>query len=181
MRPLHYSIQVTLDGCVDHRVGVPDAEVHLHATQSIASADALIFGRTTYELMAFWRDPGEIPDWMQPFADAINPAKKYLVSSTLEADASWNAENLTGDPVEAVRALKQQPGGHLFVGGVQLALALAEAGLIDEYEFVVHPRLAGHGPTLFAGLSRVVELEPIGVTEFASGARAQRYAPVGSS
>jgi dihydrofolate reductase len=103
------------------------------------------------------------------------------VSSTLEADASWNAENLTGDPVEAVRALKQQPGGHLFVGGVQLALALAEAGLIDEYEFVVHPRLAGHGPTLFAGLSRVVELEPIGVTEFASGARAQRYAPVGSS
>jgi dihydrofolate reductase len=181
MRQLRYSINVTLDGCCGHTAFVPDEEVHMHATEIIRQADALIFGRTTYELMEFWRDPGEFPPSLQPFADTINPAKKYLVSSTLAADPNWNAEQLEGDPVEAVRALKQQPGGSLYVGGVRLPVALADAGLIDEYEFVVFPKLAGHGPRLFEGLSRLIDLELIDVIEFASGARAERYRPVGSS
>jgi dihydrofolate reductase len=182
MRRLRYSINVSLDGCVDHAApafGVYE-DVHLHAARTVAAADALIFGRTTYELMEFWRSPGDVPHWTLPFADAIGAKKKYLVSSTRTTE-EWNTENLRGDPVEAVKALKQEPGGDLYVGGVRLPLALADAGLIDEFEVVVHPVVAGRGPTLFAGLAEPLRLEPSGVTEFVSGVVARRYVPVGSS
>ncbi|MDO9407952.1 dihydrofolate reductase family protein [Patulibacter sp.] len=180
MRPLRYSINITLDGCCDHREGTPDEETHRHAEETIARADALILGRVTYELMeSAWRPPGMLegmPDWMLPFGRTIDAAKKYVVSSTI-GTVDWNAELLRGDLREAVLDLKRQPGDGLYVGGVQLPLALADLGLIDEYEFVVHPRLAGHGPTLFAGLSQVVDLKLIGRHEFASGAMALRYEP----
>ena len=87
---------------------------------------------------------------------------------------------MRGDLGEAVRELKQEPGEGLYVGGVTLPLALADLGLIDEYEFIVHPRLAGHGPTLFAGLSKYVDLELVGRQEFGSGAVALRYVPKAS-
>jgi dihydrofolate reductase len=169
-----------LDGCCDHRVGTPDEETHHHATEIIARADALLLGRVTYELMeSAWRPPsemGEMPDWMVPFGQTIDAAKKYVVSSTLDR-VDWNAELLRGDLEEAVRDLKREPGDGLYVGGLQLPLALAELGLIDEYEFVVQPRLAGHGPTLFAGLSKLVDLRLVGRQEFGSGAVALRYEP----
>ena len=176
MRPLRYSINVSLDGCVDHLAGTPDEESHRHAAETIARADAIILGRTTYELMEFWRTAKDLPSWMRPFEESINAAKKYLVSSTREPDG-WNTEALAGDPVEAVRRLKELPGDGLYVGGVTLPLALADAGLIDEYEFVVYPRLVGHGPWLFDGLALPLDLELVGVTEFASGVRAERYIP----
>ena len=113
---------------------------------------------------------------MDPFAETIDAAKKYVVSSTLE-QVDWNAELLRGDLGEAVQQLKQEPGEGLYVGGVKLPLALTELGLIDEYEFVVHPRLAGHGPTLFAGLSKHVDLKPVSRVELGSGAVAMRYEP----
>ena len=115
-------------------------------------------------------------DWMEPFARTIDAAKKYVVSSTLDR-VDWNAELLRGDLESAVRQLKQQPGKGLGVGGVKLPLALAEMGLIDEYEFVVHPRLAGHGPTLFAGLSKLIDLKLVSRLEYGSGAVAMRYVP----
>jgi len=122
-----------------------------------------------------WRPPsGERPDEMEPFAETINAAEKYVVSSTLE-QVDWNAKLVRGDLGEAVQQLKQEPGKGLHVGGVQLPLALAELGLIDEYEFIVHPRIAGHGPTPFAGLSAYVDLQLVGRVEFASGAVAMRY------
>jgi dihydrofolate reductase len=185
MRLLRYSINVTLDGCCDHNAGIPpDTELHRHATENIARADALLFGRVTYQMMeAAFRAPapGEgWPDWMEPwmepFARTIDAAKKYVVSSTL-ALVDWNAELVSGDVGEAVQQLKQEPGNGLFVGGVTLPLALAELGLIDEYEFVVHPRIAGHGPTLFAGLSKYVDLKLVNRLEFASGAVALQYEP----
>ena len=180
MRPLRYSINVTLDGCVDHRVGSPDEEMHRHATESIAQADALLFGRVTYEMMeAAFRPPGQMeamPDWMAPFGRTIDAAKKYVVSSTLD-QVDWNAELVRGDLGDAVRELKLESGDGLFVGGVKLPLALAELGLIDEYEFIVLPRLAGHGPTLFAGLSKYVDLKLVDRLEFGSGAVAMRYEP----
>ena len=178
MRPLRYSINVTLDGCCDHRVMIADEDLHRHAAENIAQADALLFGRVTYEMMeAGWRWPapgGARPEWMEPFARTIDAAKKYVVSSTLER-VDWNAELVRGDLGTAVRQLKQQPGKGLFTGGVTLPLALAELGLIDEYEFIVHPRLAGHGPTVFAGLSRLVDLKPVSRLELRSGAVAMRY------
>jgi dihydrofolate reductase len=179
MRPLRYSINVTLDGCCDHRVGLPDEDLHRHAAESIAQADALLFGRVTYEMMeAAWRPAatGVRPDWMEPFARTIDAAKKYVVSSTLDR-VDWNAELVCGDLGNAIQRLKEESGKGLFVGGVTLPLALAEAGLIDEYEFVVHPRIAGHGPTPLAGLSKYVDLKLVNRLEFASGAVAMRYEP----
>ena len=113
---------------------------------------------------------------MEPFAETINTAKKYVVSSTLE-QVDWNAELVRGDLGKAVQQLKRESGGGLFTGGVKLPLALTELGLIDEYEFVVHPRIAGHGPTLFAGLSKPVDLQLVSRQEFGSGAVAMRYEP----
>jgi dihydrofolate reductase len=180
MRPLRYSINVTLDGCCDHRGIIPDEELHRRAAENIARADALLFGRVTYEMMeAAWRGPaqaGARPDWMEPFARTIDAAKKYVVSSTLDR-VDWNAELVRGDLREAVQQLKRQSGKGLFTGGVKLPLALAELGLIDEYEFVVHPRIAGHGPTLFAGLSKRLDLKLVSRQEFGSGAVAMRYEP----
>jgi len=180
MRPLRYSINVTLDGCCDHRVITPDEDLHRNSVKNLEQADALLFGRVTYEMMeAAFRPPaltGARPDWMEPFARTIDAAKKYVVSSTLDR-VDWNAELVRGDLAQAVEKLKRVPGKGLLVGGVKLPLALAELGLIDEYEFVVHPRLAGHGPTLFAGLSRQVDLRLMNRLEFGSGAVAMRYAP----
>ena len=181
---LRYSINVTLDGCCDHRVIVPDEDLFRHAVENLDRADALLFGRVTYEMMeAAWRLPAQTgvrPDWMQPwmqaFARTIHAAKKYVVSSTLDR-VDWNAELVRGDLGKAVQRLKRESGKGLFTGGVKLPQALAELGLIDEYEFVVQPRLAGHGPTLFAGLSKHVDLKLVSRLEFASGAVAMRYEP----
>ena len=180
MRPLRYSINVTLDGCCDHRAILADEDLHRHAVENIDQADALLFGRVTYEMMeAAFRPPartGGRPDWMEPFARTIDAAKKYVVSSTLDR-VDWNAELVRGDLGKAVQQLKRESGKGLLVGGVKLPLALAELGLIDEYEFVVQPRLAGHGPTLFAGLSKCVDLKLVSRLEFGSGAVAMRYEP----
>jgi dihydrofolate reductase len=183
MRPLRYSINVTLDGCCDHRAGSTDEELHRYWAETLAQADALLFGRVTYEMMeAAWRPaatgvkPDWMADWMEPFARTIDAAKKYVVSSTLDR-VDWNAELVRGDLGKAIQQLKGESGKGLFVGGVKLPLALTELGLIDEYEFVVHPRLAGHGPTLFAGLSKSLGLNLVSRLEFGSGAVAMRYVP----
>lgn len=179
MRPLRYSINVTLDGCCDHRGIVPDEELHRHAVLNLNRADALLFGRVTYEMMeAAFRSEriAALPEWMQPFAQTIDAAKKYVVSSTLNR-VDWNAELVQGELADAVQRLKQVPGRGLFVGGVKLPLALAEMGLIDEYEFVIHPRVAGHGPQLFAGLAQGLDLKLVGRLEFNSGAVAMQYEP----
>ena len=184
MGKLRYAINVTLDGCCDHRAGSTDEELHRYWAESLARADALLFGRVTYEMMeGAWRAPartGARPDWMEPwmepFARTINAARKYVVSGTLER-VDWNAELVRGDLGTEIQRLKGESSKGLFVGGVRLPLALAELGLIDEYEFVVQPRLAGHGPTLFAGLSRHVDLRLVGRREFGAGAVALQYEP----
>jgi dihydrofolate reductase len=184
MQPLRYSINVTLDGCCDHRGVLADEELHRHAIENLERADALLFGRVIYGMMEdAWREParkGVLPDWMEPwmeaFARVIDAAKKYVVSSTLER-VDWNAELVRGDLASAVRKLKREPGRGLLTGGVTLPRALADLGLIDEYEFLVHPRLAGHGPTLFAGLSRPLDLQLVSRQEFRSGAVVLRYVP----
>ncbi|MFG3423125.1 dihydrofolate reductase family protein [Micromonospora sp. NPDC049460] len=184
MRPLRYSINITLDGCCHHEAGLsPDEESMRYWTAEMDRADALLFGRVTYEMMeSAWRKPatGTWPDWMNewevPFAETIDRAKKYAVSSTL-SEVDWNAELVRGDLEQAVQRLKQEPGEGLWVGGVTLPLALADLGLIDEYEFLVQPVLAGHGPTLLAGLRERIQLELVGRHEFRSGAVALRYRP----
>src|SRR5438094_2764338 len=156
MRPLRYSINVTLDGCCDHRAIPADEDLHRHAAENLAQADALLFGRVTYEMMeAGWRWPAGarpdwVADWMEPFARTIDAAKKYVVSSTLDR-VDWNAELVRGGLGKAIQQLKRESGTGLLVGCVKLPLAVAEPGVTDESEFAVQPRLAGREPTLFAG------------------------------
>ena len=181
MRPLRYSINVTLDGCCDHMAVGGSPELHRHAVENLEAADALLFGRVTYQMMeAAFRlstrtEAG--PEWTEPFARTMDAAKKYVVSNTLER-VDWNSELLRGDLATAVRELKRQPGRGLFTGGVRLPRTLAELGLIDEYELIVHPKIAGYGPYLFTGLSRPVDLKLVGREELGSGAVAMKYRPV---
>lgn len=180
MRPLRYSINVTLDGCVDHRAVNADQDLHRVAAEGIKRADAMILGRVTYQMMEeAWRletRTMEMPAWTDPFARTIDAARKYVVSNSLER-VDWNSELLRGDLGEAVQRLKQQPGKGLATGGVTLPRALAELGLIDEYELIVHPRIAGHGPTLLAGLPIGIDLRLVDRQELASGATVLRYEP----
>ena len=159
---------------------VADDELHRHAIENLERADALLFGRVIYQMMeAAFRpaaNSGARPDWTEPFARTIDAAKKYVVSSTLDR-VDWNAELVRGDLANEVQRLKQRSGKGLLTGGVKLPLALTELGLIDEYEFVVHPRLVGHGPTLFAGLSKHIDLKLVSRLELGSGAVAMRYEP----
>ncbi len=183
MRSLRYAINITLDGCCHHEAVTPDDESHEFWGRRLAEADGIILGRTTYEMMeSAWRRPasGEWPEWMTEsdiaFAGVMDAMEKYVVSSTLDS-VDWNSRLLPADFASAIRELKAQPGGVLAVGGVTLPLALADLGLIDEYEFVVHPVVAGHGPTLFAGLAAPLDLVQVGRTDFAGGAVALRYRP----
>lgn len=184
MRTLRYSINVTLDGCCHHEAGIaPDAESMSYWCAEMKRSDALLLGRVTYQMMeSAWRHPagGNWPGWMDEwdvaFAEAIGQARKYVVSSTLNR-VDWNAELIRGDLAQTVRRLKEEPGEGLWVGGVTLPLALADLGLIDEYEFVVHPVLAGRGPTLLAGLQNRIALQLVDRHEFQSGALVLRYRP----
>lgn len=184
MRPLRYSINVTLDGSVDHTAAIADADLHRFHERNIARADGLILGRVTYQMMEeAWRPLARtgvrqewMEDWMEPFARTIDASKKYVASSTLEG-VDWNAELLGTDLRTAIERLKAQPGNHLLLAGVRFALAVAELGLIDEYEFVTHPRIAGRGPSLLAGLSRPLDLKLVDRVELGSGTVALRYVP----
>jgi dihydrofolate reductase len=161
-----------LNGCVDHRECRPDAEVRQLAAEALAQADGLLLGRVTYELMEqSWRPPASdaFLDWMQPFARAIYEIPKYVASTTLES-VDWNAELLGRDLCEAVRELKSRPGGPLRLGGSTFATDVVGWGLVAEYDFTVHPWVAGHGPYLLAGLPR-----PLDLTSTASGAVATTY------
>ncbi|MBK9474680.1 MAG: dihydrofolate reductase family protein [Tetrasphaera sp.] len=184
MRPLRYSINVTVDGCCHHDAGIaPDEESMAYWTAEMARADCLIFGRLTYQMMeSVWRRPADgrwpdgMVDWQLPFAEAIDQAQKMVVSRTLSA-VDWNAGLIEGDVAQAIQRLKGEPGGSLWVGGVMLPTTLADLGLIDEYEFVVQPVLAGRGPTLLAGLRERIDLELVYRREFRSGAVAMRFRP----
>lgn len=180
MGELRYSINVTVDGCCDHLAVIPDEAMHHHHTENLARADGMILGRVTFQMMEeAWRlplPPGRFPDWMVPFAEVIDPMPKHVVSTTLES-VDWNAQLVRGDLATSVRELKEAPGEALLTGGVTLPRALAELDLIDEYEFVVHPRIAGHGPWIFAGLSAGKDLVLRERFELTSGAQVLRYVP----
>ena len=179
-----YGFRAHVGGWCDHRAIPADEELHRHHAENLELADALLLGRVTYEMMeTAWLEPAQtgvrpdwIADWMEPFARTIDEAGKFVVSTTL-GRVDWNAELVRGFLGAAVQQLKREPGKGLLVGGVKLPLALAELGLIDEYEFVVQPRIAGHGPTLFSGLSKYVDLKLVSRLELPSGAVAMRYEP----
>jgi len=173
---LTFALNVTLDGCYDHREMIADDELHDHFTQLLGTGGGILYGRTTYELMeAYW--PGAARDEKAPraareWALALEAMPKYVVSSS-RRDFPWhNTFRVEGEPPEAVRKLKQETPRGLFVGSPMLSAALERQGLIDEYRIVVHPVLAGHGPTLFQGLERSRRLEVVSTKHLKSGVMA---------
>jgi dihydrofolate reductase len=176
---LTFGLNLTLDGCYDHRVGVADDELHDHFTQLMDAAGAMLWGRVTYELMegawpAVARDENA-PRAMREWARKLEAKPKYVVSTT-RRDFSWqNTIRLEGDLREAVTRLKKQTPHGVLVGSPALAAALEQLGLIDEYRFVVHPVFAGHGPTLFQGLEPARHLELVSTKTLKSGQVALHY------
>jgi len=176
---LTFGLNVTLDGCIDHRVGVADAEMHRYWTRVMDAAGAMLFGRVTYELMeAAWpqvaRDPKATAtnrDW----AKKLDAKRKYVVSTTRRAFPWNNTVRVDGDLARAVKALKKATPRGLLVGSPRLSAALQRLDLIDEYLFVVHPVVAGHGPYLFSGLKPSSRLKFVAAKRFKSGIVALRY------
>lgn len=183
-RPLRYGINVTLDGSCHHEAGLPpDAGSMEFWTDELRRSDALLYGRVTYEMMqSAWRRPrsGDWPDWMDvhdvAFAEVIDAMPKHVVSTTL-GDVDWNADLVRGELPDAIAQLKAEAGQGISLGGVTLPTLLADLGLIDEYTFVVHPVIAGHGPRLLHGVRERLELELLERRDFRSGAFVLRYRP----
>lgn len=154
MGRLIFSTNVTLDGCVDHRVGIADEETHAFFTGLMDEAGAMLWGRVTYEMMeSYWPAVASGQQDAQPemrdWAVKLETKPKYVVSST-RRDYSWtNSHHIAGDLRAAVQDLKNRTPAGVLLGSGKLATALDGLGLIDEYRFLVHPRIAGHGPTLY--------------------------------
>ena len=176
---LTFAINVTLDGCYDHRVGLADDELHRYFTELMDEAGAMLFGRVNYELMesawpAVARDE-TAPRASREWARKLEAKPKYVVSAS-RRDFPWNNTfRVEGDLHEAVKQLKEKTPRGLLVGGPMLSAALERLGLIDEYRLVVHPILAGHGPTLFHGLEFSRRLELVSTKRLKSGVMAMHY------
>ena len=176
---LTFGLNVTLDGCCDHRVGIADDELHDYFTELMDESGAMLFGRATYELMesawpAVARDE-KAPRAMREWAVKLEAKPKYVVSAS-RGDFPWiNTFRVEGDLQEAVRQLKEKTPRGVLVGSPTLSAALEQLELIDEYRLVVHPILAGHGPTLFQGLERSRRLELISTKPLKSGQMAIHY------
>ena len=176
---LTFALNVTLDGCCDQREMVADDEMLRYWTRVMDAAGAMLFGRRTYELMEdAWpqvaRDPKATAsnrDW----AKKLEAKPKYVVSTT-RRDYSWsNTHHVEGDLTRAVKALKKSTPRGLLVGSPELSAALQRLDLVDEYRFVVHPLVAGHGPFLFSGLQPSLRLKFVAATQLKSGIVALQY------
>jgi dihydrofolate reductase len=178
---LTFSLNVTLDGCVDHLEGVADDETHAFYTRLLDESGAMLWGRTTYEMMeSYWplvaRGEVDAPPALRAWAVALEAKPKYVVSST-RTDFPWtNSHHLTGDLRSAVQRLKDETPAGVLLGSGRLATELDRLDLIDEYRLMVHPRIAGHGPTLYeGGLPSTRRLELLSASPLRCGAVAMHY------
>lgn len=178
---LTFSINVTLDGCVDHQEGIADDETHAFFTRLMDEGGAMLWGRVTYEMMeGYWpaiaRGEVEAPPAMRAWATKLEAKPKYVVSSTRTHFPWTNSHRITGDLRTGVQRLKDATPAGVLLGSGKLAMALDRLDLIDEYRLLVHPRIAGHGPTLFqGGLAATRRLDLLSATPLRSGAVAMHY------
>ncbi|PZQ20129.1 MAG: deaminase [Stenotrophomonas acidaminiphila] len=178
---LTFSLNLTLDGCVDHEEGIVDDETHAFFTRLMDEHGAMLWGRVTYEMMeSYWpavaRGEVDAPPALREWADKLEAKPKYVVSSA-RADFPWtNSHRIAGDLRSGVQALKDAIPDGVLLGSGLLANELDRLDLIDEYRFLVHPRIAGHGPTLYQdGLPRARRLELVSATPLRCGAVAMHY------
>lgn len=178
---LTFSMNITLDGCVDHQEGIADDETHAFFTRLMDDTGAMLWGRVTYEMMeSYWpavaRGDEEAPPAMRAWAVKLEAKPKYVVSST-RTDYRWtNSHHIACDLRASVQKLKDIIPDGVLLGSGMLATELDRLNLIDEYKFLLHPRIAGHGPTLFqSGLPSTRRLELISATPLRNGALAMHY------
>jgi dihydrofolate reductase len=182
---LTFCLNVTLDGCVDHQEGIADDETHAFYTRLMDEAGAMLWGRVTYEMMeAYWpgvaRGDVAAPPALHEWAVKLEAKPKYVVSTTRSAYPWTNSRHVGGDLRAGVQALKDATPGGVLCGSGKLAAELDRLALIDEYRLLVHPRIAGHGPTLFAGaVERTRRLELISAVAMRCGAVAMHYRRAG--
>jgi dihydrofolate reductase len=181
MGRLTFSINVTLDGCVDHREGIADDETHAFFTHLMDGSGAMLWGRVTYEMMeSYWPAVAsgavDAPPALREWAVKLEAKPKYVVSST-RTDFPWtNSHHIAGDLRSSVQKLKDATPNGVLLGSGKLATELDRLDLIDEYLFLVHPRIAGHGPTLYeGGLPATRRLELISAKTLRNGAVAMHY------
>lgn len=181
MGSLTFCLNVTLDGCVDHREGIADAETHAFYTRLMDEAGAMLWGRVTYEMMeSYWpavaRGDVDAPPALRAWAIALESKPKYVVSSTRSHFPWTNSHHIAGDLRTSVQRVKDATPAGVLLGSGTLATELDRLDLIDDYLFLVHPRIAGHGPTLYqAGLPSTRRLALISATPLSNGAVAMRY------
>ena len=178
---LTYSINVTLDGCVDHREGIADDETHAFFTRLMDEFGAMLWGRVTYEMMeSYWpavaRGDVQAAPAIREWAVKLETKPKYVVSSSRKSFPWTNSHHISGDLRAGVQALKDATPAGVLVGSVRLATELDRLDLIDEYRFLVHPRIVGHGPTLYqGGLPETRRLELVSASPLRCGAVAMHY------
>ena len=182
---LTFSLNLTLDGCVDHREGIADDETHAFFTRLMDEAGAMLWGRVTYEMMeSYWpavaRGDVEAPPALREWAVKLETKPKYVVSSTRTSFPWTNSHHLSGDLRQRVQALKDATPAGILLGSGKLAAALDRLDLIDEYRFLVHPRIAGHGPTLYQdGLLGTRRLDLVSATPLRNGVVAMHHRRAG--
>ena len=178
---LTFSLNLTLDGCVDHEEGIADEETHAFFTWLMDEHGAMLWGRVTYEMMeGYWPRvaSGEVeaPPATREWAVKLEAKPKYVVSSTRKAFTWAHSHLIAGDLRAGIQALKDATPAGVLLGSGALAAELDRLDLIDEYRFLVHARIAGHGPTLYqSGLPRTRRLELISATPLRCGAVAMHY------
>jgi dihydrofolate reductase len=178
---LTFSINITLDGCIDHREGIADDETHAFFTRLMGENGAMLWGRVTYEMMeGYWpavaRGDAEAAPAMRDWAVKLEAKPKHVVSST-RRDFPWtNSHHLAGDLRAGVQKLKDETPDGVLLGSGMLAAELDRLDLIDEYRLLIHPRIAGHGPTLYeSGLASTRRLQVVSARPLRSGAVAMHY------
>jgi len=180
MRKIIAAINMTLDGFCDHTAGIPDDEIHQHYTDLLSKADTILYGRTTYQLMEFWRTFLENPSEeksMNDFAIAIDNIPKVVFSHTLN-NVEWKSATIANrDLKETVLELKQQSGKYILVGSRSLIIQLMRLNLIDEYQFCVHPVIVGNGLPLLKNIHDRILLKLLKTKTFGSGAIILYYEP----
>ncbi len=183
MRKLIAGINMTLDGYCDHTAVDPDEEIHDHYSELLKNADVILYGRITYQLMQYWQslliNPSEEKS-MNDFAMAIDKIQKIVFSRSLK-NTEWESAKLSDKSLEdMVIELKQQPGGDILVGSRSLIIQLMKLNLIDEYQFCVHPVIAGGGLALFEKMNERATLKLVKTKSFRSGAITLYFEPLGN-
>lgn len=153
---------MTLDGFCDHTLGIPSDEIHFHYAGQLEKAGVVLYGRTTYQLMEYWRSVVDTPTGekhMDEFAAAIDKVPKLVFSRTLKS-VDWASARLAkSELTEEVHELKQQAGKDVYVSSPSLITALTQLGMIDEYQLCIHPVIAGSGLPLFRNIQGKILLK----------------------